>query len=333
LPALYKCRGRSIVKFYPRNLDELRRPWDDICLRSQGNPLFSSPDWAGAWWKHFGEGSTLFAWSAEEDGKVIGIAPLRLQEGILHFIGTNDLFDFQDFVIQDGREEVFYRGLLQYLSETKATALDLSPLLPGSSAYRFLIPLARERGLDVTCSQDAVTVSLVLPADLPSYLALLSGKQRRELLRKERRLNEEGDVYYRVKDRADDADIDLFLNFFRESREDKDRFLTPVVELFMRDIISSSQDRNMLRLGLLELNSRPIAATLCFEFQGGMYLYKSGYSPDYRWLSAGLLSKYYSIRDSIIKRRLYYDFLKGAEKYKFHLGGKETGLSRCIIRF
>jgi len=322
-----------MVRFYPRNFDELRQPWNDIYLRSQDAPLFSSPDWAEAWWRHFSEGSTLFAGTIEEEGKVIGIAPLRLQEGIFHFIGSDNLFDFQDFVIENGREEVFYNALLQHLSESKSAALDLAPLLPGSSAHRLLIPLARERGLDVTCTPDDVTVALDLPEDLPSYLALLSGKQRHELLRKERRLNEEGAVSYRVKERADDADIELFLDFFRESREDKNSFLTPQVELFMRDIISSSETRKILRLGILELNSAPIAATLCFEYRGGMYLYNSGYSPDYRWLSAGLLSKYYSIRDSISKGKSYYDFLKGAEKYKFHLGGTETGLFRCIIKF
>jgi CelD/BcsL family acetyltransferase involved in cellulose biosynthesis len=161
----------------------------------------------------------------------------------------------------------------------------------------------------------------------------LSGKQRHELLRKQRRLGEEGDVQFRVKDSAEEADIELFLKFFRESREDKNKFLTPPVELFMRDIISSAETRGMLRLGILELNAAPIAATLCFEYQGGMYLYNSGYSPDYRWLSAGLLSKYYSIRDSITNGKSRYDFLKGAEKYKFHLGGTETGLFRCIIKF
>ncbi|MEI6186431.1 MAG: GNAT family N-acetyltransferase [Dehalococcoidia bacterium] len=321
-----------MARFYQRNFDDLRRPWQDIYLRSQGGLLFSSPDWAEAWWKHFSGGSTLSAGAVEEDGTVIGIAPLRLQDGIVRFIGANNLFDFQDFVVEQGREQVFYSTLLHHLSETGAAALDLGPLLPGSGAYRLLVPVARELGLDVTCSPDEVTVSLDLPADLPAYLALLSGKQRHELLRKERRLNEEGDVSYRVKDSADDADIDLFLDFFRESREDKNRFLTPSVELFMRDIISSSQARGMLRLGILELNSTPIAATLCFEYGGGIYLYNSGYSPDYGWLSAGLLSKYYSIRDSIARGKSCYDFLKGAEKYKFHLGGKETALFRCIIK-
>jgi len=321
-----------MARFYPRNFADLHRSWNDIYLRSQAGLLFSSPDWAETWWKHFGEGSTLSAGAVEEDGVVIGIAPLRLQDGIVRFIGSDNLFDFRDFIVEKDREEVFYRALLQGLSMTGAASLDLAPLLPVSSAYRVLIPLAREQGLAVTCSPDEVTVSLDLPPDLPSYLALLSGKQRHELLRKERRLNEEGDVSYRVKDRADDADIDLFLDFFRKSREDKNRFLTPTVELFMRDIIASSQARGMLRLGILELNSTPIAATLCFEYRDGIYLYNSGYAPDYRWLSAGLLSKYYSIRDSITQKKSYYDFLRGAEKYKFHLGGKENGLFRCIIK-
>ncbi len=319
--------------FYLRNFDELRQPWTEIFLRSRIRSPFSSPDWAENWWKHFGEGSTLYAGSVEEEGNVVGIAPLRLQDGILRFIGSDNLFDFQDFIIEKGREEVFYRTLLRHISETRAAKLDLGLLLPDSSVHRALIPLAKERGLDVSCAQDDVTVSLDLPADTAAYLALLSAKQRHELLRKERRLNEEGDVAYRVHDRARESDIDLFLQFFRESREDKNRFLTPPIELFMREIIRLSEARGMLRLGILELNNTPIAATLCFEYQDSMYLYNSGYSPAFRWLSAGLLSKYYSIRDSIMKGKTHYDFLKGAEKYKFHLGGKENGLFRCIINF
>ncbi|MFA5065636.1 MAG: GNAT family N-acetyltransferase [Dehalococcoidia bacterium] len=319
--------------FYLHNLDELRQPWDEIYLRSRVGSPFSSPDWAENWWKHFSQGSTLYAGSVEEEGNVIGIAPLRLKEGILSFIGSDNLFDFQDFIIDRGREEVFYRTLLSHISNINAAKLDLGLLLPDSSVHRTLIPLARESGLDVCCAQDDVTVSLDLPTDTASYLALLSGKQRHELLRKERRLNEEGDVSYRVHDRAGDADIDLFLQFFRESREDKNRFLTPPIELFIREIIGLSEARGMLRLGILELNNSPIAATLCFEYLGGMYLYNSGYSSAHRWLSAGLLSKYYSILDSIAKGKTHYNFLKGAEKYKFHLGGKETGLFRCIISF
>jgi CelD/BcsL family acetyltransferase involved in cellulose biosynthesis len=62
-----------------------------------------------------------------------------------------------------------------------------------------------------------------------------------------------------------------------------------------------------------------------------MYLYNSGYNPDYRPLSIGVLSKYFCIKSSIENRKRRFDFLKGAEKYKFHLGGNEIQLFRCII--
>jgi CelD/BcsL family acetyltransferase involved in cellulose biosynthesis len=181
------------------------------------------------------------------------------------------------------------------------------------------------------CTEDEVTVALNLPPDLPSYLALLDGKQRHEILRKERRLLEEGEVAYEVKPQAAEGDIEIFLDFFRESREDKNRFLTAGMESFFRDIIAGAALDHTLRLGILKLNQVHIAATLCFDYRDEIYLYNSGYNPAYRPLSAGLLSKYYSIRDSIEKNKRRYDFLRGAERYKYHLGGSETQLFRCII--
>ena len=70
---------------------------------------------------------------------------------------------------------------------------------------------------------------------------------------------------------------------------------------------------------------------MCFDYNGIIYLYNSGYNPAYNYLSAGLLSKVLGIKDSIEKGRNKFDFLKGAEQYKYHLGGKEVPLYRCRI--
>ena len=70
---------------------------------------------------------------------------------------------------------------------------------------------------------------------------------------------------------------------------------------------------------------------MCFDYNGCIYLYNSGYDPQYVGLSAGLLSKVYAIQDSIEKGKKRFDFLKGAEPYKGHLGGKEVPLYRCQI--
>jgi len=320
-----------MAEFELRQFEDLRQDWDGLCRKSQARLLFSSSSWCEVWWWHFGKGNELYLGAVTEQGNIIGIAPLRLKDGILYFIGSDNVCDFLDFIVEPGKEDIFFAALRQHLGHTDYKTLELAPLLPDSTAHRWITGMAPGDEKGAGCREDDVTVALDLPPDLPSYLALLDGKQRHEILRKERRLLEEGEVAYEVKPRAAEGDVEVFLDFFRESREDKNRFLTAEMESFFRDIIGSAALDHTLRLGMLTLNQVHIAATLCFDYRNEIYLYNSGYNPAYRPLSAGLLSKYYSIRDSIEKNKRRYDFLRGAERYKYHLGGSETQLFRCII--
>lgn len=320
-----------MAEFAVNNFEDLRQDWIDLCRRSQARLLFSSPSWSEVWWRHFGKDSELHLGAVKEQGKVIGIAPLRLKGGVLQFIGSDNVCDFLDFIVTPGKEDLFFAALREHLLKSDFKILDLAPVLPDSIAYRWAHALATEAEKGVTRTKDEVTVAMDLPQDFASYLSVLNSKQRHEILRKERRLLEEGEVSYEVKTEAVPLDIEVFLEFFRESREDKNKFLTAEIESFFRDIIESSARDHTLRLGVLKLNRVNIAATLCFDYRNEIYLYNSGYNPSYRLLSAGILSKYYSVKDSIENRKRRYDFLRGPERYKYHLGGSETQLFRCII--
>jgi CelD/BcsL family acetyltransferase involved in cellulose biosynthesis len=320
-----------MAEFVLKQFEDLRRDWDGLCRKSPARVLFSSPSWCEVWWRHFGEGSELYLGAVTEEKHIIGIAPLRLKDGVLHFIGSDNVCDFLDFIVEPGKEDIFFTALHGHLEQTDNKTLDLAPLLPDSTAHKWIATMETGSVKEAGCTEDDVTVALDLPPDLPSYLALLDSKQRHEILRKERKLLKEGEVAYEVKAQAAAEEVEVFLDFFRESREDKNRFLTPGMESFFRDIIASAARDHALRLGILKLNQVHIAATLCFDYHDETYLYNSGYNPAYRPLSAGLLSKYYSIKDSIHKGKRRYDFLRGAERYKYHLGGSETQLFRCII--
>ncbi len=314
------------------SFEKLRHSWQQIHRKANTRLLFSSPWWSESWFNYFGDDNELVLGAVEQGSEIIGIAPLRLENNVLRFIGGSDVCDFLDFIIEPGKEDLFFTELIGFIKKTAIKELDLSPLLAESTVMRFLNNLAATSGLGVSVTQDDVIVDLSLPGSLTEYLSILSGKQRHELLRKERRLSEEGDVIFRQNEQASESDLDTFLRFFRESRDDKRAFLTGIMESFFRSVTKMAAENEMLRLGTLELNSAPIAATLCFDYQNDIYLYNSGYDPDYRWLSAGLLSKYYCIKDSIDRGKKRFDFLKGTEKYKFHLGGKEIPLYRCIIK-
>jgi CelD/BcsL family acetyltransferase involved in cellulose biosynthesis len=62
------------------------------------------------------------------------------------------------------------------------------------------------------------------------------------------------------------------------------------------------------------------------------HLYNSGFDPRFRSLSVGLMCKVLSLKDAIEKGCKNYDFLKGAETYKYRLGGREVPLYNCRIR-
>ena len=48
-------------------------------------------------------------------------------------------------------------------------------------------------------------------------------------------------------------------------------------------------------------------------------------------LSVGLINKAYAIREAIEAGRRRFDFLKGAERYKYSLGGQDRAIYRIVV--
>jgi len=82
----------------------------------------------------------------------------------------------------------------------------------------------------------------------------------------------------------------------------------------------------------LTLDRVRVAAVLCFRAEEELLLYNSGYDPAYAGLSVGLLSKALALRRAIEEGRRRFDFLRGAEPYKYDLGAENLNVYRCIIR-
>ena len=178
-----------------------------------------------------------------------------------------------------------------------------------------------------------------IDAGLAKFMVLSSGlyvprlKFLHRRLRKLRRLSESGKLNYHFVDNLETVagTMDTFIRMFAESRPDKATFLTGQRESFFRLLADTMARAGLLQLGVLELDDQPTAMIMCFDYNDCRYLYNSGYDPEYNSLSVGLLSKVLAIKDSIQRGIKSFDFLKGAEAYKYHLGGKEVPLYRCQI--
>jgi CelD/BcsL family acetyltransferase involved in cellulose biosynthesis len=316
-----------------QSFESLASSWAELHHRLEWGSVFVLPRWLEAWWQEFGAGAELYLSDVREDGNIIGIAPLKVKEGRASFIGSADVCDYMDFIVAPGKEPAFFTILLDHLRHDGVSELHLESLRPDSAALTGLAELARNQGHVVSSTLTAVSLDLNLPATWEEYLEMLIPKQRHELGRKLRRLYEAGDIEYStIEDRdAVQGIMDVFLKLLRDSREDKAAFMTPRMESFFRSIAEAMAEAGLLRFGILKINGLPVACVMCFDYNDKVYLYNSGYDPLHSYLSVGLLSKALSIKDSIARGRKTYDFLKGAEEYKYRLGGVEIPVYGCRI--
>ncbi len=315
------------------SLDKIGLYWHGPGRHLDWSSVFVLPPWLEAWWQTFGAGSEVYVRTVRQGENIIGIAPLRKKEDTVLFIGDTDVCDYGDFIVAPGQEEDFFSVMLDDLERSGVKQLDLKLVRPDATVMRNLVPLAGVRGYEVVTTPEDVTVAMELPPTWDEYLQSLSTKQRHEVKRKLRRLQETGDAVYRsIEDAASMAGtLDTFFRMFVESRQDKAAFLTEQRKSFFRRLAAGMAADGLLRLGVLDLDEKPVAQIVCFDYDSCVYLYNSGYDPDHVSLSAGLLSKVLAIKDSIEKGRRKFDFLKGAEIYKYRLGGKEVPLYRCLI--
>jgi len=315
------------------SFDSLASYWANLSHSLRWNSPFVLPLWLKVWWQEFGAEAELYLSSVRQGEKVIGVAPLLVREGKASLIGSADVCDYLDFVVAPEREQDFFGVLLDDLKGKGINLLDLRPLRPDSTVLTHLVSIAQNRGYEVLCQPEDVSVELDLPATWEEYLAALTTKQRHEVRRKLRRLSEAGKVDYHFVENsvAVHDTMDIFLKMFTESRQDKATFLTAQMESFLRSLANSMTEVGLLRLGILELDTQPTAMVMCVDYNDCMYLYNSGYNPQYNALSVGLLCKVLCIKESIQEGKKRFDFLKGDETYKYHLGGGEVPLYRCQI--
>ena len=94
---------------------------------------------------------------------------------------------------------------------------------------------------------------------------------------------------------------------------------------------SAMAAEGLIRLFMLRVNRRPAACVLCFDAGSYLYLYNSGYDPEFSSLSVGLVSKALCVQWAIENGMTGLDFLRGDEPYKYDLGAKDQEIYRIRL--
>jgi CelD/BcsL family acetyltransferase involved in cellulose biosynthesis len=315
-------------------LETLHSLWVDGEPPLEWDCLFVVPAWLKVWWSVFSNESSPYISAVRDEDRLIGIAPLLVKGEEARFMGDPDVCDYQDFIVAPGRGREFFENLIDHLRQQGISSLDLNMVRADSKVLSELVAVAKTLKCEVSCDPEDVTLELDLPSSWDKFLAKLTGKQRHEVRRKLRRLNEAGEINYRLVEDFEEVmdEMETFLTLFGLSRSDKAAFMTSQMAKYFRSLAETMAKANLLKLYSLDLDGTPAAAVMCFDYNSTIYLYNNGYDGQFSSLSVGLLSKILTIKDSIIKGRKKYDFLKGTEEYKYRLGGKPVPLYRCQVK-
>jgi len=316
------------------NIKDTHESWSKLLAYCPEDTIYLTPEWQETWWSSFGHDKEMIGFHVKGGNGDIGIASLSKQQGIISLLGNSETFDYNDFIIVPGYEREFFDTLLDHLESEDFNRLELYSIRESSPTLFYLPELARDRGYIVDISEEDVVPGLELPLDWESYVASLSRKDRHELRRKFRRLESLPSWrWYIVQDESSVlSHVDEFLRLMRLSAVEKSEYMNAERETFFRKMTKIMAGLGLIKLFFLEIDDLNVASSLCFDYGKSRLLYNSGYDPESSYYSVGLLMNALCIKDAISSELQYFDFLRGSEPYKYHLGGVNHNLFSMVVR-
>lgn len=325
---------------------DLKSEWNDLLTESHLNVPFLRYEYLQNWWQTRGGGewqtdSQLVLVTAHQDDQLVGVAPLFLAEyegnPSLLLLGSIEISDFLSLIVRAADLLPFLHGLLDFLTSSTDIphwqVLDFHNLLAESGMNDALKTEASRRGWQFSQEESYRAPYIQLPADWETYLANLDKKQRHEVRRKIRRLEETEPSarWYIVQPGADiAAESDAFLQLMAFDPQ-KEAFLSASMRQTMKAIIQSAFAEGYLQLTFLEIGGKKAAAYLNFDMLNRLWVYNSGIDPQFYSLSAGWVLLAYLLQWSIENRRTEFDFMRGNEDYKYRFGAIDRFVYRIKL--
>ncbi|TVR22313.1 MAG: GNAT family N-acetyltransferase [Anaerolineaceae bacterium] len=311
----------------------LKPEWNDLLRRSYADDIFLTWEWQSTWWDAYAPADAPTVLVCRDDsGQLMGIAPLFDVDGVYRIIGGEDVTDYLDLIVDATKSGAVLQAIVQYIGEQKM-ALDLLNIPAGSPTLTDFADCLRSNGAAVQVSEHEVCPLIELPDKWDGYLTLLDKKQRHEVRRKLRRaIGGEEDITWYTLDETHDLEDALarFMVLMAASDPEKADFLKDEQHVtFFKRFVRLAMANGWLQLNFLTVDGDDAAAYLNFDYNGRILVYNSGLAlDDYSHLSPGIVLLAHNIKYAIENGYKVFDFLRGDEVYKYHMGGKDTVIYR-----
>lgn len=329
----------------------LRDEWNSLA-REYGD-LFGCFDWCEVWWKHFGSGRRLEIHMLRADGQLVGVLPLFRETlwaagaglRVVRLVGCDHTLDAAGLAIRPSHARLFLREVFDRLTERgEWDVLHLGPLRSYMTVMDTLAEAAAEHEHTATVlagRQDHWLTMFHLPGDYDEYLANLPKHERRDTVRRQRKLEQEHRVEVRpVENPADVADtMDTLVRMHQglwKTRGYRGQFGDwPGYHQFHQEMAGRLFDEGHLALLRLEVDGQVRGTLYGYRFGPRVHALISGHHQEPPWhaFSLGRLLHCRLVQQAIDWGVRLIDDGRGAFEHKERLGGRLHGeRSLTVVR-
>ncbi|HYS55441.1 MAG TPA: GNAT family N-acetyltransferase [Thermoanaerobaculia bacterium] len=292
-------------------LAAIATPWLELWREAANTTPFQSPMWLLPWWRHFGS-NDLNVIATRDHGRLKALAPLYViredGESLGMFLGTG-ISDYLDVI---GSAPL-------NLAEIDCQMWDLQQLRDSSPLLEMPLP---EGWSDSVEEQDRCVVLSIEGAGDELH-NLLSTHFRKKLR------------YYKRSlactfEDANAENLDAFLDALFalhasrwQQRGMPGMLADDVIQRFHRDVARAMFDAGALRMFAMRCSDRIAGVFYGFAHRGTVAYYLSGYDPALEKHSPGTVMVAHAIEQAVREGATTFDFLRGAEDYKYAWGAKD----------
>lgn len=325
----------------------LKECWNQLAA---GNP-FRSWEWMHSWWHTLGGAShhqLMLLKVCDAGGQVIGLAPWYVDRtlargNVIRMLGSGKATsDYQDILCVASAESDVASALASWLTNSGGNAsspklhwdlLDVDGVSSGTGCVPQLMHLLEQQGCTVEKSAAESCWRIQLGNGWDNYLAGLKSDYRYKLRKLSRRYIDSGRLVWSHAE-TDSERLRYLESLYRlhtarrQSLGCSGCFAFPGFAEFMQHVGELFADKQQLWLTQLEIDGEVVANAIAIHAGDTAYLYQSGFDPQWSQANPGWLQSMCLIRDAIDHGCQVFDFLRGDEPYKKHLGGEPESLFR-----
>ncbi len=322
-----------------------KEQWNRLLEKNRTNVVFLTYEFCQTHWETLGTGAKLLVLIAKHGSEVVGIAPLAINTRrrfgrstrILEFVVAWHA-DYADFILGADREAVL-SAIYSYLWSIRdrwdiarfkeipeaSPTIEQSNSLLGSLHMPFAIvdahgcPMIRLEGH----GEEAIRKAFRRHSSLRNSI---------------NRLKRMGELTYGHADTLEEGFAYLDLLFHHhicrwEHTVTLSKFYYEHERAFFRSVVKSLLPRGWLRIAYLNLDEKPIALYLGFEYNGSLSYHTPAYDPMYSKYSPGRVMVYYALQYCMERGLRDFDLMRGIEQYKVSMANLITqSRTLCIYK-